>query len=148
MLYMGIFSSERKKNKSTAFYYSGHPGTINELSFVFKRHNMIQFSKSNDWNLYSILNKIHGYEQFITVHALTLHFCNEYSLIIIGDTIRLGRVFYERINSNECKSKIALQLTDRFDRWLDKYKENKQNHISLNWKLSFNFNYDNLRDFK
>ncbi len=122
---------KRKIVKSTEFYYSGHPGTIDELSFVYERHNMTPFSKSDDWNLYSYLNKIFDYEQFISTDAYTLHFCNQYSMIMIGDSIRLGRSFYERVNSNKCNSKIALQIVDRYDRWLDKYNEDKKKFLDL-----------------
>ena len=39
--------------------------------------------------------------------------CDKYDLIIICDTIPLGRPFYESKLTNKCKAKIALQIVNR-----------------------------------
>ena len=40
--------------------------------------------------------------------------CNQFDLVIIGDTIPLGRPFYQA-TPHICKSKLALQITNRFN---------------------------------
>jgi len=46
--------------------------------------------------------------------GLTKKICDQFDLIIVGDTIPTGRHFYQA-SPHICKSKIAIQVTNRFD---------------------------------
>lgn len=102
--------------KSTTLFYSGHRGTINEMNFVYKRHHISHLSLTRNW--YFLLSGIYGYENSITLDASLGNICNEYSLIIISDTIQASRPFFDRIKTNRCQTNFAFQLVDRFDRWV------------------------------
>ena len=95
-------------------YFSTHSGTIDEMDYVFKKRK-INFTVS----IYDIFKK-YGYSisesiaNEIINSGLVKKICNEFDLIIVGDTIPLGRAFYQA-SPNICKSKIAIQVTNRFD---------------------------------
>lgn len=98
-------------------YISGHSGTIKELNFVYKRHHMLHQPIVTNQVLF--LDYIYGYESFIPADTTLQHVCGQYPLVIVGDTIRLGMPYYKRVNLNKCKTKFALQITDRVDRWVE-----------------------------
>jgi hypothetical protein len=117
--------------KSNILFYSSHRNTINEIVQVFKRHHTVLSTTKNAFNYF----KIFGYENFINNNLAINKICKRYDLIIICDTIRIGRPFYERIDEN-CRTKLALQITDRVDRWV----KDKDTYFQLIKNLSLNSN--------
>ena len=79
--------------------------------------------------MHSLLDTVYGYESFTDRSIFIEKLCSQFKLIMFGDTIRIGKPFYEaRLTSNECKNtQFGLQITDRFDRWIN--REDKQNYI-------------------
>jgi hypothetical protein len=103
-----------------ALYLSLHSATIDEIKYVFKLKNITHtIGDLYSFAYYRIFD--HGYS--ISKRTATRYIqqakklCNEYDLIIFADTIPLGRAFYQLKygGGSICKSKLALQITNRFD---------------------------------
>ncbi len=122
ILFIIINISVRKlsqiKSDLNILFYSTHRNTFDEIKFAFKRNNKSLATTKNAF----YFNKIYGYESFTSFEIAIENLCNHYDLIIICDTIRIGIPFFERIDTN-CKTKFALQIVDRVDRFvIDKDK--------------------------
>jgi hypothetical protein len=135
ILFIIINISVRKlsqiKSDLNILFYSTHRNTFDEIKFAFKRHNKSLATTKNAF----YFNKIYGYESFTSFEIAIENVCNNYDLIIICDTIRIGIPFFERINKN-CKTKFALQIVDRVDRFV-KHKD-KIKFLNLIKKLTKN----------
>ena len=110
----GVNNSNLDKINKRVLYFSVHGGTIDEMSYVLTSRN-INFTVSS----YDMLKK-HGYaiseklaDQIIKSGQIK-KICDEFDLIIIGDTIPLGRAFIQA-GPSICRSKLALQITNRYD---------------------------------
>ena len=115
-------------------YFSAHSGTIDEMIYVFKRRNL-NFTVSK----YDIFKK-YGYAiseslaNEIINSGLIEKIFDEYDLIIVGDTTPIGRPFYQA-SPHICKSKLAIQITNRFNCFV-----NDKQYLELMQKLVNNTN--------
>ena len=104
-------------NNKRILFYSKHIGTVNEMKAIFEKRKMnytINMKKALsihekfhvtilDW----MASRIFREDFFISA-------CNTFDLIIISDVLSLGRPFLQESPKN-CKAKILLQVTTRFD---------------------------------
>ncbi len=114
LLVNDVNNTNLDKINKRVLYFSVHGGTIDEMSYVLTSRN-INFTVSS----YDMLKK-HGYaiseklaDQIIKSGQIK-KICDEFDLIIIGDTIPLGRAFIQA-GPSICRSKLALQITNRYD---------------------------------
>lgn len=131
-----IFDSNNKKQSELILFYSRHRNTFEEIKFAFKLNNhidkLVLTKKAHQ------LDKIYGYETFINTDIAIENICNRYSLIIICESILIGRPFFEKLLKNNCNTKIALQIVDRVDRWVD--EKDKSDYLKLIQNLTSNKN--------
>ena len=113
------YSSNKNILSNSVLYLSLHQGTIDEIVFAFERKNIgitvINLVEDKRFDIkerygYSISDSIAN--KYIK-SGLVKELCDKYDLIIIGDTIPMGRPFFQA--SKTCKAKLALQITNRFD---------------------------------
>ena len=103
------------RNKKV-LYLSLHQGTIDEIKYAFEKKRIDITIGNFFFDMYSR----HGYTISYTIANRYIQsgkikeICDKYDLIIIGDTIPLGRPFYQA-SPDICQTKLALQITNRFD---------------------------------
>ncbi len=122
-------------------YLSLHEGTIDELKYALEKIKInltiINLFYNQQFDIYQRHgNKISGSiaDKYIKSGKVK-EFCDKYDLIIIGDTIPMGRPFYQA--SKICKkTKIALQVTNRFDYSI----VNSPDYVRLMQSLASNHN--------
>ena len=120
--FLKIFSYSKfviKRNRNI-LYLSLHQGTIDEVAFVFERKGIsFTIGNLNKFKEFDIFQKVfYKVNTNIAKKYLALghvkKLCDQYDMIMIGDTIPMGWPFY-LATPGMCKAKIALQLTQRFN---------------------------------
>lgn len=109
------------KSSKRLLYLSLHQGTIDEVVFVFKRNGIdYTIGNLNNYKEYDLFDRS-GWavtEQLAEEYAVSEKvnkLCNEFDIIMIGDSIPFGWPFYMASKRRKCKAKLVLQVTQRFN---------------------------------
>ena len=128
---------------SKVLYLSSHQGTIDEITYVFRRHGIDyrigDLKYFSDFDIF-VRHHYEIHEKIAQMYLASPSFqklCATYDLIFIGDTIPMGWPFYRAASLNQCQAKLALQITQRYNydiKSLDVYNDLMRN-ITTNPKV-------------